>query len=144
MECYSTGLPTPGTPKEVAKACIEAGFRAYRISIDTRGPMVDRFENCFQKRQRFGTAARLVFLSYPLRRYSGCDQAMGASTPGLPVAQELNCAVDYARPSALRDTPCALSSCSIGREYRPVVTVPSIPERQPKIARRSIFEPSTG
>lgn len=45
VECYSTGYPAPGTPKEVAKACVDAGFRAYRISTDGSGPVVDRFEN---------------------------------------------------------------------------------------------------
>src|ERR1041384_4667590 len=45
VECYSTGYPAKGSPKEVAKACVEAGFRAYRISTDTPGPIVDRFEN---------------------------------------------------------------------------------------------------
>jgi len=48
VECYSTGYPAPGTPKEVAKACVDAGFRAYRISTDGRGPVVDRFENVKQ------------------------------------------------------------------------------------------------
>ena len=44
VECYSTGFPHKGTPREVAKACIDAGFRAYRIS--TRGtPVYDRFED---------------------------------------------------------------------------------------------------
>ena len=44
VECYSTGFPAKGTPREVAKACMEAGFRAYRIS--TRGtPVYDRFED---------------------------------------------------------------------------------------------------
>jgi galactonate dehydratase len=44
VECYSTGFPAKGTPREVAKACIDAGFRAYRIS--TRGtPVYDRFED---------------------------------------------------------------------------------------------------
>jgi L-alanine-DL-glutamate epimerase-like enolase superfamily enzyme len=44
VECYSTGFPFKGTPREVAKACIDAGFRAYRIS--TRGtPIYDRFED---------------------------------------------------------------------------------------------------
>lgn len=43
VECYSTGFPAQGTPKEVAKACVDAGFRAYRISTDTRGPEMDRF-----------------------------------------------------------------------------------------------------
>src|SRR6185436_15860525 len=45
VECYSTGFPAQGTPKEVAKACVDAGFRAYRISTDSRGPVVDRFDN---------------------------------------------------------------------------------------------------
>jgi len=44
VECYSTGFPAKGTPKEVAKACVDAGFRAYRISTDARGPVMDRFE----------------------------------------------------------------------------------------------------
>jgi L-alanine-DL-glutamate epimerase-like enolase superfamily enzyme len=45
VECYSTGYPAQGTPKEVAKACVDAGFRAYRISTDQRGPTMDRFAN---------------------------------------------------------------------------------------------------
>ena len=44
VECYSTGFPAKGSPREVAKACVDAGFRAYRISTDTRGPVMDRFE----------------------------------------------------------------------------------------------------
>jgi L-alanine-DL-glutamate epimerase-like enolase superfamily enzyme len=42
VECYSTGWPGPGSPTEKARACIEAGFRAYRISTDTAKG--DRFE----------------------------------------------------------------------------------------------------
>lgn len=44
VECYSTGYPAKGTPKEVARACIEAGFRAYRISTDVREGVMDRFD----------------------------------------------------------------------------------------------------
>lgn len=44
VECYSTGYPHQGTPTEVARACVEAGFRAYRISTDARGDVQDRFE----------------------------------------------------------------------------------------------------
>src|SRR5579884_1962888 len=33
VECYSTGFPRPGDLKETARACIEAGFRAYRTSV---------------------------------------------------------------------------------------------------------------
>ncbi|MBV6432449.1 MAG: D-galactonate dehydratase [Bryobacteraceae bacterium] len=45
VECYSTGYPAKGTPQEVARACVEAGFRAFRISTDSRGPVMDRFDN---------------------------------------------------------------------------------------------------
>ena len=33
IECYSTGFPGPGSHKERARACIEAGFRAFRTSV---------------------------------------------------------------------------------------------------------------
>jgi L-alanine-DL-glutamate epimerase-like enolase superfamily enzyme len=45
VECYSTGYPAKGTPKEVARACVEAGYRAYRISTNGRGgETVDRWD----------------------------------------------------------------------------------------------------
>ncbi len=31
IECYSTGFPSKGSLKETARACIEAGFRAFRF-----------------------------------------------------------------------------------------------------------------
>lgn len=33
IECYSTGFPSQGSLKETARACIEAGFRAFRTSV---------------------------------------------------------------------------------------------------------------
>jgi galactonate dehydratase len=33
IECYSTGFPSKGSLKETARACIEAGFRAFRTSV---------------------------------------------------------------------------------------------------------------
>jgi galactonate dehydratase len=33
VECYSTGFPNKGTVRETARACIQAGFRAYRSSV---------------------------------------------------------------------------------------------------------------
>lgn len=33
VECYSTGFPSKGDLKETARACIEAGFRAFRTSV---------------------------------------------------------------------------------------------------------------
>ena len=32
VECYSTGFPRHGSLKETARACIEAGFRAFRYA----------------------------------------------------------------------------------------------------------------
>ncbi|MDZ4801311.1 MAG: mandelate racemase/muconate lactonizing enzyme family protein [Bryobacteraceae bacterium] len=59
VECYSTGWPGPGTPVEKSRACVESGFRAYRISTDTAGG--DRFdqvnktyEHCKQVREGAG------------------------------------------------------------------------------------------
>lgn len=43
VECYATGFPHKGPPGEVAKACLEAGFRAYRISVG-QNQVMDRFE----------------------------------------------------------------------------------------------------
>ena len=59
VECYATGFPAPGSAAEKAKACIEAGFRAYRISTNDRSG--DRFEavaatyeHCRQVREAVG------------------------------------------------------------------------------------------
>lgn len=59
VECYSTGWPGPGNPTEKARACIEAGFRAYRISTDTaRGDRFEAvnqtYEHCRQVREGAG------------------------------------------------------------------------------------------
>ena len=37
VECYSTGFPSRGSLAETAKACIAAGFRAYRIAVSDGG-----------------------------------------------------------------------------------------------------------
>jgi len=39
VECYSTGFPSKGSVRETARACIEAGFRAFRTSV--AGPARD-------------------------------------------------------------------------------------------------------
>ena len=33
IECYSTGFPEKGSLKETARACVEAGFRAFRTAV---------------------------------------------------------------------------------------------------------------
>lgn len=57
IECYSTGFPRQGTLTETARACIEAGFRAFRTSVSDPGrdqPFVSNqmvrktFEQCRQ------------------------------------------------------------------------------------------------
>lgn len=40
VECYSTGFPNKGSLRETARACVEAGFRAFRTSVS--GPRGDQ------------------------------------------------------------------------------------------------------
>ncbi|WP_419813895.1 mandelate racemase/muconate lactonizing enzyme family protein [Glacieibacterium sp.] len=48
VECYATGFAIPGQPNashgERARACVEAGFRAYRLHDPGLGRTFDRFE----------------------------------------------------------------------------------------------------
>lgn len=37
LECYSTGFPRQGSLRETARACMEAGFRAFRTSVADPG-----------------------------------------------------------------------------------------------------------
>jgi galactonate dehydratase len=37
VECYSTAFPDKGNLKETARACVEAGFRAFRTSVSELG-----------------------------------------------------------------------------------------------------------
>jgi len=63
LECYSTGFPGRGSLKETARACIEAGFRAYRHgvadppaegSFNPRQMVRKTFEECLQIREGVG------------------------------------------------------------------------------------------
>lgn len=63
IECYSTGYPNQGNLKETARACIEAGFRAFRTSVadpgegrafDAQRMIRKTFENCQQIREGAG------------------------------------------------------------------------------------------
>jgi L-alanine-DL-glutamate epimerase-like enolase superfamily enzyme len=38
VECYATGYPPQGSVKETARACMEAGFRAYRSHVKDPAP----------------------------------------------------------------------------------------------------------
>jgi L-alanine-DL-glutamate epimerase-like enolase superfamily enzyme len=66
IECYSTGFPEHGTLKETARACIEAGFRAFRYATadpPTGEPfnshrMVDKtYQDCVEVREGVGKDA---------------------------------------------------------------------------------------
>ena len=65
VECYSTGYPWQGSQAETARACIAAGFRAYRTAVADPGDgvfnarrMVDQtVENCRQIADSLGGKA---------------------------------------------------------------------------------------
>jgi len=63
VECYSTGFPSRGSLKETARACVDAGFRAFRYA--TADPpagqpfnshqMVDKtYQDCVEIREAIG------------------------------------------------------------------------------------------
>ncbi len=63
VECYSTAFPSKGTLRETARACIEAGFRAFRISVadpepgqpfDARAMVRKSHERCRDVREGVG------------------------------------------------------------------------------------------
>jgi galactonate dehydratase len=63
VECYSTGFPARGALKETARACIEAGFRAFRYStadpakgqaFNSHQAVRQTHEDCIQIREGVG------------------------------------------------------------------------------------------
>ena len=63
LECYSTGFPGKGSLKETARACIEAGFRAFRhgVADPPQGEAFEphrmvrtSYEECVQVREGVG------------------------------------------------------------------------------------------
>jgi galactonate dehydratase len=63
VECYSTGFPNQGSLKDTARACIEAGFRAFRTAVadpdgeqafDAQRMISKTFDNCKQIREGVG------------------------------------------------------------------------------------------
>ena len=41
VQCYSTAYPNQGSRKDTARACIEAGFYAYRTGVASSGDIFD-------------------------------------------------------------------------------------------------------
>jgi len=61
IECYSTGFPSQGTLRDVAKACMDAGFRAFRTSTtgsgnkyNSRHSVKATYKNCVEIRKGVG------------------------------------------------------------------------------------------
>jgi len=63
IECYSTAFPWKGSHRETARACIEAGFRAFRTSsagpekgkpYNSREAIRKTYENCVEIREGVG------------------------------------------------------------------------------------------
>jgi galactonate dehydratase len=63
VECYSTAFPDRGTLRETARACIEAGFRAFRIGVadpqrtrafEAQALVRKSYENCREVREGVG------------------------------------------------------------------------------------------
>ncbi|HYK89819.1 MAG TPA: mandelate racemase/muconate lactonizing enzyme family protein [Acidobacteriota bacterium] len=60
VECYATGFPGRGTLKETARACVDAGYRAFRIGPADGNPwdrfeMIQKtFEHCKEAREGVG------------------------------------------------------------------------------------------
>jgi L-alanine-DL-glutamate epimerase-like enolase superfamily enzyme len=98
VECYSTGFPSHGSLKETARACIEAGFRAFRYATADPPPgqpfnshqAVDKtYQDCVEIREGVGKdgdwaldyhtrldfpdAVRLSMLIEPLEPYFAED-----------------------------------------------------------------------
>lgn len=107
VECYSTGFPNKGNLKDTARACVEAGFRAFRTSVSDPGrgrafnshEMVRRtYEQCVQIREGVGKegdwaidyhtrldlsdAVRLSTLIEPLEPYF-CEDMVRSENQGV-------------------------------------------------------------
>ena len=62
IECYSTGFPRKGSIQQTARACLEAGFRAFRASVvdaekgvfDSRRAVEKTFQYCQEIREGVG------------------------------------------------------------------------------------------
>jgi L-alanine-DL-glutamate epimerase-like enolase superfamily enzyme len=107
IECYSTGFPSRGNLKETARACIEAGFRAYRHAtsdppagqpFSARERVDKTYQDCVEIREGVGQdgdwaldyhtrldfpdAVRLSTLIEPLEPYFAEDLVRSES-PGI-------------------------------------------------------------
>ncbi len=87
VECYSTGYPNQGNLKDTARACIEAGFRAFRTSVadpgaelafDAQRMISKTFDNCKQIREGVGPNG-----DWAIDYHTRLDQAEAVRLSGL-------------------------------------------------------------
>jgi L-alanine-DL-glutamate epimerase-like enolase superfamily enzyme len=87
VECYSTGYPNQGSLKDTARACIDAGFRAFRTSVadpggdhafDAQRMISKTLENCKQIREGVGPNG-----DWAIDYHTRLDQAEAVRLSGL-------------------------------------------------------------
>ncbi len=118
VECYSTGFPNQGSLRDTARACIEAGFRAFRTGgagAGLEGPyhhrkaVDDTFEMCKQIREGVGEEG---------------DWAIDYHTRfDLPDAVRLSALLEPLRPMFCEDLVRS-ENPEVYRTLRPLVKVP--------------------
>jgi L-alanine-DL-glutamate epimerase-like enolase superfamily enzyme len=119
IECYSgDGIPPNGSVKETARACMEEGFRVYRIHAADRPPgqpfdphhAVDRaYQQCVEIREGVGKEG---------------DWAIDYHTRfALPQAIRLSTLIEPLAPFFCED-PLRSENIGVYRELRPLVKVP--------------------
>jgi L-alanine-DL-glutamate epimerase-like enolase superfamily enzyme len=123
VECYSTGFPNKGTLKQSARACIEAGFRAYRA-----GPAE-------APRQQGGGAATYDVRRMVERTHEMCKEIREGVGPEGDWAVDFHTRFDYAdavrlasrieplEPLFIED-PIRSENPGVYRQLRPMIKSP--------------------
>ncbi|HVP46414.1 MAG TPA: mandelate racemase/muconate lactonizing enzyme family protein [Bryobacteraceae bacterium] len=118
VECYSTGFPEKGSLKETARACVEAGFRAFRTSVaeppdsvtfNSHQMVRKTYEECVQIREGVGKDG-----DWAIDYHTRLD---------LPDAIRLSTLIEPLEPYFCEDL-LRSENTDVYRELRPQVKVP--------------------
>ncbi|MDX2150206.1 MAG: mandelate racemase/muconate lactonizing enzyme family protein [Bryobacteraceae bacterium] len=115
IECYATGYPSKGSPRETARACIEDGYRALRIGPADGQPW-DRFE----------TVERTAALCREVREGAGKDGGWAIdfhTRLDFPDAVRLCAAIEPLGAYFVEDLVRS-ENAGVYRQLRPLVKVP--------------------
>ncbi|MCB1123333.1 MAG: mandelate racemase/muconate lactonizing enzyme family protein [Verrucomicrobiae bacterium] len=107
LPCYSTGFPDQGSVKETARACIEAGFYAYRVGTVSDGKVFDSHK----------------FLAENLRFYEQVREGVG---------EKGQWATDF---HTRFDTAEAVTMCQMIEHLRPVFVEDLVRSENPGVYR---------